>query len=271
MSINARSYLLKFFRNTHSLPLLEDGNIINFAKDIWGPIYIVDYGDYRILNFESLFEQSCMRIGKPYQLVHQYTQFMVLALAFIQPAHVSFFGLGGGSLLRTLHHVLPDCLFRVVELRQKVVDIAHEYFFIPNDHRVSITVNDAVQEIANIEDNSSDILFSDMYDAYKMIPAQIQKIFLLNCSRVLTDRGWLVINLHHLPSDSEAFFEMLRKLFPTVILSLSGENTILLVSKAPPEHVRCNIQHIEAVERAVGQPLSQLMRRLTPLNSGSHN
>src|SRR5690606_26886913 len=241
-------YLLKNLRNIRSLPFVQSGNIVNFSKDMCGRMFVIDDGEYRILNFDSLFEQSCMRIGKPYQLVHQYTQFMVLTLAFIEPSHVSLFGLGGGSLLRTLHSVLPDCLFHVIELRQKVVDIANEYFFIPNDHRVNITNNDALKEISNIEDNSSDILFSDMYDAYQMIPARTQETVLRNCSRVLTDHGWLVINLHHLPSNRVAFFELLGTVFPTVILSSCEENIILMVSNAAPENVRSNIQHIEAME-----------------------
>ncbi|MDO8864077.1 hypothetical protein Q6D67_20525 [Haliea sp. E1-2-M8] len=260
------SYLLKNLGDIYPLPFPLNGNIIYFSQDTYGRMLVIEDGGYRILNFDSPFEQSCMRMDHPYRLVHQHTQLMVIVLAFIDPKVVSLFGLGGGSLLRTLHHVLPSCIFNVVELRQKVVDIAKEYFAVPSDHRVRITVNDALAEISNAEDHTTDIIFSDMYDAYQMVTAQTQDAFLLNCSRVLTDRGWLVINLFDLPCNRAEFFELLGSVFSTIILCASDGNTIFLVSKAEPEYVRPRMQHIEAIESILLQRFSQHLSRLEPIN-----
>ncbi|MDO8863693.1 methyltransferase domain-containing protein [Haliea sp. E1-2-M8] len=260
------SYLLKNLGDIYPLPFPLKGKIIHFSQDTYGRMLVIEDGAYRILNFDSPFEQSCMRMDHPYRLVHQHTQRMIIVLAFINPQIISLFGLGGGSLLRTLHHVLPNCIFNVVELRQKVVDIAKEYFAVPSDHRVRITVNDALAEISNVEDHTSDVIFSDMYNAYQIVPAQTQNAFLLNCSRVLTDRGWLVINLFDLPGNRVAFFEQLAAVFPTIILCASEGNTILLVSNAEPETVYPRIQHIEAIENVLLQRFSQLLSRLEPIN-----
>src|SRR5690606_36218088 len=93
----------------YQLPFLRTGKLVHSAEDRYGRIQVIDEGSQRILSFDSLFEQSCMQISRPCQLVHQYTQFMALAVALVEPSHITLFGLGGGSLLRTLHSVVPDC------------------------------------------------------------------------------------------------------------------------------------------------------------------
>lgn len=249
-----------------SLRFQNGGDIVYSSRDEHGRILVIDDGDYRFLNFDSPFEQSCMSVRQPHRLVHPYTQLMVLVLSYIEPKHITLFGLGGGSLLRTLHHVLPSCVFSAVELRQKVVDIAKDFFFLPGGHRVKITVNDALKEIPKIESNTSDIIFSDMYDAYQINSAQTQKEFFLNCSRLLTSEGWLVINFYSRPKKRIEFFELLGKIFPTVIWSASEENSILLASNSKPEQLQKNTNRIEAIETVLNQGLSQLMPRLKPVN-----
>ena len=249
-----------------SLRFQDDGDIVYSSRDEHGRILVIDDGDHRFLNFDSPFEQSCMSVHQPHRLVHPYTQLMVLVLSYIEPKHITLFGLGGGSLLRTLHHVLPSCVFSAVELRQKVVDIAEDFFFLPGGHRIKITVNDALKEIPGIESNTSDIIFSDMYDAYQIIPAQTQKDFFVNCSRLLTSEGWLVVNFYRPPKNRLEFFEQLGQIFPTVIWSAGEENSILLASNNKPEQLQQNINRIEAIETVLHQRLSHLMPRLKPVN-----
>lgn len=227
---------------------------------------VIDDGDRRILNFDSIFEQSCMQLSYPYKLAHEYTQLMLLVLAFTEPKQITLFGLGGGSLLRTLHHLLPDCCFSVVELRQIVVDAARHYFSLPEDHRVDVSVNDALQEIAQLENASSDIIFSDIYDAYQMVPEQLQMPFLTQCSRILSPQGWLVLNLHSIPEDRMAFFAGLRGLFPTIILGTLAENIVLFLSKTQPQHANPNLERLASIEGQLQQRFARLIPRLQPLD-----
>lgn len=227
---------------------------------------VFDDGDRRVLNFDSIFEQSCIQLSYPYQLAHEYTQIMLLVLAFIEPRRITLFGLGGGSLLRTLHHLLPDCCFSVVELRQIVVDAARHYFSLPEDHRVEISVNDALQEITQIESVSSDIIFSDIYDAHRMVPGQLHMPFLTQCSRILSPQGWLVLNLHDIPKDRLTFLAGLRSLFPTVILGTLAENIVLFLSKAQPQHTKPNPDRLASIEGQLQQRFARLISRLQPLD-----
>lgn len=249
-----------------SLPFAKGGDFFHSAHDEHGLIMVIDDGDRRILNFDSLFEQSCMQLAHPYKLAHEYTQIMLLALAFIEPKHITLLGLGGGSLLRTLHHLLPDARFHVVELRQIVVDAARHYFSMPEDDRVEISVHDAVQKMTKIPSASSDIIFSDIYDAYRMVPEQLQMPFLKQCARALSPQGWLVLNLHSLPSDRMAFFAGLRGLFPTVILGTIAENIVLFLSKSEPQYVSPKLERVLRIEEQLQQRLARFIPRLQPLD-----
>jgi len=248
-----------------SPPFRKSEKIIHLTQDDYGRILVIDDGDHRVLNFNSLFEQSSMQLSYPYQLVHEYTQYMLLALAFIEPKKITLLGLGGGSLLRTLHHLLPNCNFNVVELRQAVVDVAQQYFSLPDDDRVVISVNDALEEITQIKNASSDIIFSDIYDAHQMVPGQLHMTFLTQCHRALSPQGWLVANLHSLPTDKEVFFEELRSLFPTVILGTIAENIILFAAKTQPQQTNPNLERLGTIEGLLQQRLTHLIPKLRPL------
>jgi len=244
----------------------DRADIVHFTHDDYGQILVIDNGVYRILNFDSPFEQSCMSVDHPYQLAHKYTRMMILVLSYIQPRHITLLGLGGGSLLRTLHHILPECYFDVVELRPKVVEVAEEYFQIPSDDRVRIIINDGLLETSKSKSQSSDIIFADMYDAYSMVHEQIQNEFLLNCSRILTDQGFLVINLHRLPDEASTLFQQIKTYFPTVMMTSNSGNIILYASKCRQQEIILNNQYIEEIELTLGQQLTHLLPNVKPIN-----
>ncbi|MBN7796405.1 spermidine synthase [Parahaliea mediterranea] len=252
------------FTNRHCPPVHYGGKIIHTAGDEYGDILVVDDGNQRILSFDSSFEQSCMQRSRPCQLVHQYTQFMALATALVEPVHVTLLGLGGGSLLRTLHHVEPQCHFHIVELRPLVVDIAREYFQLPDDQRTRFTLGDAFEEIAAIESNSSEIIFSDMYDACQMAPGQVQQTFLEQCRRVLREDGWLVINFLGRQGERRAFLQTLGAVFPTVLVGASSENSVLFASATRYDAVAPDSSRLDSLERALRQRFTHLAARLDP-------
>lgn len=250
-------------------PFQDAGYVIHFTRDEYGAILVIDDGEYRMLNFDSPFEQSCMSMRFPFQLVHQYTQYMLLALSYCDPNHVTLFGLGGGSLLRSLHYLMPNIQFEVVELRKSVLDIAKEYFCIPTGENVSVTLDDASLYIHQMPDCSTNLIFSDMYDAYHMVEAQVQKQFLSECSRVLSGDGWLVINLHSLPKNRAEFLEKLKTIFPTILLSANTANTILFASNMHPESIFMDARRIEWMESSLKQNFKQLTSRILQLKPHS--
>lgn len=244
--------------NKRKKPITQiPGKLIHRANDEFGTMLVLDYPRYRVLSFDSVYEQSGFSLEKPYELVHEYTRIMMLALGFITPKHITLLGLGGGSLLRALHFYLDLCDFHIVELRQKVFDIAKDYFDIPTDNRVSFSINDAQLQLATTKTCSTDIIFSDIYDAADMSSIQVQKSFLTECERILSQQGWLVINYHKLPDKHSAFFETLNKLFPTLMICAGEFNShVLFAGKAFATLADISQEKIRHMENILGKEIS---------------
>jgi len=253
---------LNWFERLHYLNIKVPGDVIHRTSDRHGDIFVFDDMDYRMLNFNSPFEQSSMSLSHPYRLTHTYTQLMILVLAYIQPNHISLLGLGGGSLLRTLHKVLPECFFTVIELREQVLAVAKEYFFIPIDKRVNFIINDAIIEIKKTKKACSDIIFSDLFGPYNVVPAQAQYSFLKECYRTLTSNGWLVMNFHKLPDNEDIFLRKLRLIFPTVIIGSEAGHFIIFASKSKASLLTTNTDRIESIEEHTQQDLLSLLLQL---------
>jgi len=245
---------------------MSNGTIVHSTSDSLGNILVVDFPRYRVLSFDSIYEQSGYYLEKPYALVHEYTRIMMLALGFIKPTHITLLGLGGGSLLRSLHHCLSDCEFHVVELRPKVYEVAKYYFDIPDDERVQISIEDAALHIKASKDASTDIIFADMYDAYHMSPIQGQQLFIKNCWRTLSEKGWLVINYHRLPDVSTPLFKCLLAHFRTIMLCTGeyGNHIILACKSHVIDYEQAPIQ-LKIIEGILGESLSPLLHRITHL------
>ncbi len=238
--------------NKRKTPITQiPGKLIHRTSDEFGIMLVLDYPRYRVLSFDSVYEQSGFYLEKPYELVHEYTRIMMLTLGFITPKHITLLGLGGGSLLRSLHFYLDACEFHAVELRQQVFDIAKDYFDIPTDSRVNFSIDDAQLQLTTTKACSTDIIFSDIYDAADMSSIQVQKEFLVECERTLSKQGWLAINYHTLPNRHSDFFKTLRELFPSIIICAGEFNShVLLASKnhrALTDISRNTIAHIETV------------------------
>ncbi len=155
-----------------------------------------------------------------------------------------------------------------IELRQKVYDVANAYFGIPSAN-TTITIADANQHLYKIEDNSTDILFADMYGSINMNPFQTQKSFVHQSYRVLSKKGWLVINYHELPDLETDFFETLFNSFSEIFVcqTTNKNNTILFANK---KQLTIPLQHYESpittLEKRLEVKISPLFKRLTQIH-----
>ena len=206
--------------------------LVHRRNDRWGDILVIDQGDHRILTFDSIYEQSRFNLKHPALLVHYYTRAMLLGLAFMEPRHITLLGLGSGCLLQAFHRMFDNAVFEVVEYRQAVVDVASEFFNLPASPNIRVSVTDAGHYLKATPAASTDMIFADMYTAEDMNPLQLQKSFLRQCHRVLTEEGWLVGNFHELPDPTSEFFTVLHSLFAEVLLyHVPDENYIIYASK----------------------------------------
>ncbi len=202
--------------------------IIFRTQDEWGDIMVIDRDNCRVLTFDPIYEQSSMDHTRPHLLVFEYTRAMMIVAAFTQPRHITLLGLGGGSLLRSLFHILPVCKFHVIELRQQVYETAKKYFKLPSVKNIKVSITDAMHALPYVKDSSTNIIFSDMYDAYVVNRFQMRLTFITESYRILSDPGWLVINYHEMPEVSSRYFQQLLDIFGSIFVCKTSAKQYIL-------------------------------------------
>lgn len=247
--------------------MYEDEMLIHQRQDSWGNIQVLDQAGQRVLSFDSVYEQSRMDLRQQGLLVHQYTRAMLLSMAFAKPAHITLLGLGGGCLLRAMQLIDPYLHIQVVELRKAVVDIAQDYFGLPQLANARIQVADARHYIVQQANASTDLIFADMYHAVRADPFQMQKQFFRESQRILSPTGWLVINCHKPPSSGSFFLRFLQQYFNTIRQCvLPGGNVVFYASKSgimPPFNTLSDA--VDLLESRTGSYMHHLLNYLEPL------
>ena len=200
-------------------------------------------------------------------MVHEYTHAMMLVLAFIRPQHAIFLGLGGGCLLRSLNNILPKCKLHAIELRQRVYEVAAEFFGLPSGNNITITISDAEQWLNNAAEMSTNIIFADMFNAYSMNPFQMQLNFINQCNRVLSKKGWLVINYHEVPDFNTSFFKLLNSIFSNVFIykTITTNNNVIFASNGETDSLHHFDLAILRLEKKLGSRTINFFNRLSKL------
>ena len=244
--------------------------IIYRTRDPWGDIIVVDRNECRVLAFDPIYEQSCIDLNKPHVPVHEYTRIMLLVLAFTNPQHITILGLGGGCLLHSLHYLLPQCTLLSIELREKVYEVALNFFQIPTQNNISVLISDAKLAIRRCEDKSTQIVFADMYQSYGMNPFQIQKKFIRQCYRILDDTGWLVVNYHDLPEFGSSLIQYFLRYFTQIyVCPACTGNYVLFAGKSPIGPRNQQKIKVFELEKQLNIKLMHLFKRITPLHTTS--
>ncbi|MCP4754670.1 MAG: spermidine synthase [Proteobacteria bacterium] len=172
------------------------GKLVHQCSDDIGVIEVVDHSSNRSLHFGSKEKQSSMNLNAPHDLILSYTQTMMAGLLLMRPpGSVLNVGLGGGSIPKFLLHHYPECRIDVVELREKVVDVAFKYFQVPNDHRLNIFIADAKEFIRKIRSKTYDMIILDVYTQFGMSDSIRGYPFINACKNRLNPNGIININL----------------------------------------------------------------------------
>lgn len=233
------------------------------AEDCGCDVVVTESEHFRVLTLDSIFEQSILAVNDPLRLVHEHTRIMLLVMAFASPERVLMLGLGGGSVLRTLHHHFQTLDFDVVELRARVIEAATTYFQVPVDSRVSFHQRDAREYLKSVRAETVDIVFSDLYHAFDMDDYQGNVLFLRDCFKALSRTGWLVINFHDFPDTGDPFVQVMTALFPDCFVCDSrNANFILFCSKARLNAtIKMFRPQVKALEARLQQPLMAMFAR----------
>ena len=238
------------------------------TEDDEGHIIVSQRGNRRLLSFGSMLEQSCVLMDKPYYLIHEYTQMMLLGLLFVEPHRMSILGLGGGGLVHCLSHFYPQSTINVVEIRRAVIDIAYEWFDLPRLENIEIINDDAMHYMTHCKPASTDLIFSDLYHADGMSACQAQQDFIVACYHALSESGCLVLNFHHKPISGTLLMDTIESFFDIIIVYDSGgapgeHNAILFCCKGRVAiHQPDMNAQAESLAKRLKMPLREHYRKL---------
>lgn len=243
-----------------------EGTAIASIEDNWGEVYILDNAEYRSMKFDHLYEQSKMLLCDPSYPVFSYVRAMLFGLVFNNAKRVLHLGLGGGSLVKAVYQLNPDIQQTVVELRAQVIALAIKYFFMPTVPRIQIHCADAQRYLQHAH-QQQDIIFADMYLALKMAPLQAQLAFVRACRRLLSPKGWLVINYIGKEEISEGMLMAFYQYFDDVLVcSLLNGNAVLYAGTLSPDIELSNLaQEVSVFERKLHCKIGILAKFVTRL------
>jgi spermidine synthase len=160
-----------------------------------GKPFAFDSDDMRTLHFDARFIQSAMRISAPDELLLSYTRGMMAFLLFNrQPKSILMIGLGGGSLAKYCHRILPDAKLTVLEIDADVIALRDTFAVPPESDRFTVVHTDAKDYMSTL-DKEMDVILHDGFDADGLVPALSSSRFYASCYQALSSNGILVSNL----------------------------------------------------------------------------
>lgn len=142
-----------------------DGETVLFREDTqYHRITVTEKDNVRSLRFDRS-RQTAISLEDGYTSVIAYPNYLHLALAANPEAkRVLVLGLGAGAVTKRMWRDYPEMTIDSVEIDPVVVDVAERYFGLPEDERLTVTVNDGRRFIQGT-DETYDIIIVDAYYA----------------------------------------------------------------------------------------------------------
>lgn len=236
------------------------GELIHQTSDEFGSIEVVELQQkIRSLHFGNKTQQSSMLLNHPYILIHKYAQAMMLPLCWTNASKVLVLGLGSGSIVRYLYNYFQDLKIDAVELRPAVIQLASEYFLLPDsDERLKIFNESAFdwidrQDAKHSTDNEKyDLIIVDMFltekngkDITVDTSSNIHKL-----TNLLSENGVIAFNQLGQNIIGYSAFDALLSVYLThqlYSINVESTNNILMASRAtiPSNIDEKTFQHFE--------------------------
>jgi spermidine synthase len=214
--------------------------------------------------------QSSMRLSDPFALELEYTRCMMSFLLFhARPARALKIGLGGGSLVKFFWRRLPWMKTRVVELDERVVQVAREQFHLPaDDARLSVEIGDGAQALAP---ECCDLLVVDAFADEHPPAALVSQAFFDAAWLALEEPGAMVLNLMNDDPKLCERIQRVERAFGGAVLALPAlydPNVIVIALKGAPRAVPWDalVSRAHALERRFGLPFPRYVPRLKRMN-----
>jgi len=230
---------------TALLPVLltcQSQRIVHQVRSPFQLITVVDTSHgFRRLIFDGRLDgsdpvQSEMDLSRPHDLILPYTRAMMAALPLADHRRrILFIGLGGASMQKFLHDLLPEAVLETVEIDPEVVRIARTFFGFEPDANQIVHVEGGRAFIEKTN-KGYDIIFLDAYGP-KSIPYSLATQEFLEAVRDRLAEGGVVCS--NLLTGNPRFWDMVKtyaEVFPELrlIKPPRSANAILFAPLARP-------------------------------------
>ena len=210
--------------------------------------------------------QSEIDLAAPDRLILSYARHIMTALPLVgKPRRILVVGLGGACIQRFLHTLLPEVTIETAELDPEVRDVATKYFFLREDGRQIVRLDDGRAFIERSK-STYDLIFLDAFSATSIPYHLTTREFLEAVARRLAVGGVVSANLWDGSSDYWDIVKTYAAVFPGihVVKSAASGNSILVAAhKKTGLTVQAWVDRAAAFERAhpTGLDLPELILR----------
>ncbi|MDY0340488.1 MAG: fused MFS/spermidine synthase [Coriobacteriia bacterium] len=244
----------------------ELGETVLFRADTqYHRITVTEDDDARHLRFDRS-HQSAVSLEDPYVSRIRYPDYMHLTLALNPNAkRVLVLGLGGGAITKRFWRDYPGVTIDSVEIDPVVVDVARKYFWLPEDERSRVFVEDARRYVQTTHE-TYDIVIVDAYHSDSLPFHLTTQEFLREVKTVMAPDGVLAYNVISAPEgdSSQLFRSMYRtaetvwgevRVFPIGLgedgNTLAKRNIIVLATDMPIDNARLGQTIVSRVDDRV--------------------
>ena len=210
-----------------------------------------DYGNVRFLHLGTEWVQGSMLIDEPYEIELEYVQRMMAGLLFMDPStvakkHAMQLGLGSAALTKFCYKKLR-MKTTAIELNPQVIAACRVWFKLPRDDlRLHVIEADAAAEIQQARHQGTvDILHVDLYDHEAAAPVLDSAEFYVHCRSLLTDDGWMTVNLFGRDSSYVQSLTKIAEAFgPEAVWAFTPTregNTVVMAQREPTRPDRAEL------------------------------
>jgi spermidine synthase len=219
----------------------KDGRLAHVESE-YNDIYISKRRNQLIMTFQLKgwdYTESVTNLEDPDDLPLHYSQVMTAA-SLLYPSEVKrilMIGLGGGSISTYYGRAMPDVHIDTVELDQRVIDVAKQYFALRETPRVRYIAADG-RVFLNRSKDRYDLILLDAYrGGYVPFHLLTREFYTLVKDR-LTPGGAVAFNVHDGTKLYHSTVRTLGEVFPTVDLYPSGMGEVIATLSADPKFDR---------------------------------
>ena len=188
------------------------GETVLFRADTqYHRVTVTEDAEARHLRFDRS-HQSAVSLEDPYESLIRYPDYMHLALALHpEPERVLILGLGGGAITKRFWRDYPGVRVDSVEIDPVVADVAQRYFWLPEDERMRVFIEDARRYVQRTGE-TYDIVVVDAYTSDSLPFHLTTAEFFTELSGIMAPDGVVAYNLIAAVegADSELFRSMYR-------------------------------------------------------------